>query len=250
MLFGIGLLVMAWLLPEFFIWLFSEFNLLAGFGLLLLPGIGWVLGTQEADSLMKRAETLRTDAMRTKATALSQAEDLRQQAEHDQRAADALMRDARREMRSVEKERGVVSAMRQSVEIKNRGDDLGYIEHARGLPLEKRIEISLRVGRFPRESEERYWRRRRELVISLVQRWENASRFGYPLLPIVEAQHGLCGNPRKDPSRKGCGTYLYSFPVAAVHIDHITPKSKGGSDHPDNFQALCSYCNTKAGNRT
>ena len=117
------------------------------------------------------------------------------------------------------------------------------------LPLEKRIEVSLRVGTYPSESRESYQRRRQELIDRRVREWRAAKRFGQHLLSLVEEQRGLCGNPRKDPSRKGCGAYLYSFPVTAVHIDHIRPQSRSGSDEHTNLQALCSYCNTSAGNR-
>ena len=35
------------------------------------------------------------------------------------------------------------------------------------------------------------------------------------------------------------------FPIT---IDHILPKSKGGSDHIDNLRPMCSDCNEKRGN--
>ena len=249
-LFVICVLVVAWLLPEFFIWVFSEYNILAGFGLLLLPGIGWMMGTQEANDLMERAEKRHTDAMLTKTKALSEAEDIKRQAEHDTRASEVLMNDANQQTRTVEKERKAVAAMRESVEIKNHGDDLRFIDMSYELPLEKRIEVSLRVGAYPSESRENYQQRRQELIDRRVQEWLGAKRFRQPLLPLVEEQRGLCGNPNKDPSRKGCGAYLYSFPVTAVHIDHIRPQNRDGSDDRANLQALCSYCNTSAGSRT
>jgi 5-methylcytosine-specific restriction endonuclease McrA len=29
----------------------------------------------------------------------------------------------------------------------------------------------------------------------------------------------------------------------AEHVDHIIPKSMGGSDHPSNLRAACMHCN-------
>lgn len=45
----------------------------------------------------------------------------------------------------------------------------------------------------------------------------------------------------------GCDTH---FPFRVMDVDHILPKSRGGTDHPDNLQLLCSGCNRSKGNRT
>ena len=193
-----------------------------------LPGIGWYFGEKEGNERLTRAQAIRVEAE----TVL------------------ARKQDVDRKYESLERESRAVAAMREAAEVKNRGDDIRYIDDSHALPLEKRIEISVRIGAYPKESPQDYLRRRQTLVEHLVRKWKEAQRFGYPLLSLVEAQRGLCGDPSKDPSHKGCGTYLYSFPVTAVHIDHIKPRSIGGSNHPDNLQALCSYCNVKAGNRT
>ena len=45
----------------------------------------------------------------------------------------------------------------------------------------------------------------------------------------------------------GCETH---FPFRVMDADHILPQSKGGTDHPDNLQLLCSGCNRSKGGRT
>ena len=59
----------------------------------------------------------------------------------------------------------------------------------------------------------------------------------------------MCADPYKDPSHKGCGCWLYALHPSAVHLDHVHPRSKGGSDDIENMQALCLFCNTRAGAR-
>ncbi len=44
-------------------------------------------------------------------------------------------------------------------------------------------------------------------------------------------QEGVCG---------GCDTH---FPFRVMDVDHILPRSRGGTDHADNLQLLCSGCN-------
>ena len=51
-------------------------------------------------------------------------------------------------------------------------------------------------------------------------------------------QEGVC---------TGCSTH---FPFRVMEVDHILPRSRGGTDHPDNLQLLCSGCNRSKGGRT
>ena len=51
-------------------------------------------------------------------------------------------------------------------------------------------------------------------------------------------QEGLCN---------GCRT---QFPFRNMTIDHIVPKSQGGTDHEDNLQLLCGACNATKGTGT
>ena len=51
-------------------------------------------------------------------------------------------------------------------------------------------------------------------------------------------QEGVCA---------GCDTH---FPFRVMDVDHKLPQSRGGTDHPDNLQLLCSGCNRSKGGRT
>ena len=51
-------------------------------------------------------------------------------------------------------------------------------------------------------------------------------------------QEGVCA---------ACETH---FPFRVMDVDHILPRSRGGTDHPDNLQLLCSGCNRSKGGRT
>ena len=51
-------------------------------------------------------------------------------------------------------------------------------------------------------------------------------------------QEGVCA---------GCDVH---FPFKVMEVDHILPRSKGGTDHLENLQLLCSHCNRSKGDRT
>ena len=50
-------------------------------------------------------------------------------------------------------------------------------------------------------------------------------------------QEGVCN---------GCRT---EFPFRIFEVDHVIPRSRGGTDHLDNLQLLCSHCNRVKGGR-
>ena len=45
----------------------------------------------------------------------------------------------------------------------------------------------------------------------------------------------------------GCDTH---FPFRVMEVDHILPQSRGGTDHIENLQLLCSHCNRSKGSKT
>ncbi len=44
-----------------------------------------------------------------------------------------------------------------------------------------------------------------------------------------------------------CGGCQVMFPFRNMTVDHIVPRSKGGTDHLDNLQLLCAACNSTKG---
>ena len=44
----------------------------------------------------------------------------------------------------------------------------------------------------------------------------------------------------------GCKT---EFLFKIMEVDHVVPRSRGGSDHPENLQLLCPNCNRIKGDR-
>ena len=55
---------------------------------------------------------------------------------------------------------------------------------------------------------------------------------------LYGTQEGICA---------GCEIH---FPFPVMEVDHILPRSRGGTDHADNLQLLCSGCNRSKGGRT
>ena len=55
---------------------------------------------------------------------------------------------------------------------------------------------------------------------------------------LYGVQEGVCA---------GCETH---FPFRVMDVDHMLPRSRGGTDHPDNLQLLCSGCNRSKGSKT
>lgn len=56
--------------------------------------------------------------------------------------------------------------------------------------------------------------------------------------------HVLYG--QQEGNCNGCKEH---FPFKVFDVDHVIPQSKGGTDHIDNLQLLCSHCNRLKGNR-
>ena len=60
-----------------------------------------------------------------------------------------------------------------------------------------------------------------------------------PAAPLSESKVMLYGT--QGSNCNGCGTH---FLPQHLTVDHIIARSKGGTDHLDNFQLLCGHCNS------
>ncbi len=63
-------------------------------------------------------------------------------------------------------------------------------------------------------------------------------------IPYRKQKHVLYG--RQEGKCNGCRIL---FPFPNLTIDHIVPRSRGGTDHLDNLQLLCGACNSIKGDR-
>ena len=63
-------------------------------------------------------------------------------------------------------------------------------------------------------------------------------------IPYRKQKHVLFG--RQEGRCGGCKT---EFLFKIMEVDHVVPRSRGGSDHPENLQLLCPNCNRIKGDR-
>ncbi len=63
-------------------------------------------------------------------------------------------------------------------------------------------------------------------------------------IPYRQNKHVLFG--RQEGRCNGCRT---DFPFRLFEVDHVVPRSRGGTDHLDNLQLLCGHCNRTKGDR-
>ena len=64
-------------------------------------------------------------------------------------------------------------------------------------------------------------------------------------IPYRQNKHVLYG--QQEGQCAGC---RMDFPFKVFEVDHVIPQSRGGSDHLENLQLLCSHCNRLKGDRT
>jgi hypothetical protein len=62
---------------------------------------------------------------------------------------------------------------------------------------------------------------------------------------------GYCGTkPKKLYRRYNGGSYNWPREICVLHVDHMVPRSKGGSDHPHNLVTACEGCNLSKYDKT
>ena len=63
-------------------------------------------------------------------------------------------------------------------------------------------------------------------------------------IPYRKQKHVLFGR-----QEGRCGGCKVEFLFRIMEVDHMVPRSRGGSDHPENLQLLCPNCNRVKGDR-
>ena len=60
-----------------------------------------------------------------------------------------------------------------------------------------------------------------------------------------------CGVAGRRVRRKFSKRWRLSFPTTIpdvfLSVDHVTPRSRGGTQRPDNLRILCTLCNSRRG---
>ncbi len=104
----------------------------------------------------------------------------------------------------------------------------------------KAAELMVYRLRQDRKGQQVEWMTHAEHVIP---RTDTPKRTDVGKLPSYKTRkHTLYG--QQEGRCNGCG---HRFPFQDFTVDHIVPKSKGGTDHLENLQLLCNHCNSVKG---
>lgn len=125
------------------------------------------------------------------------------------------------------------NTLREVAGINNYARRIRELRDEEGMQIRSHIDRSdLKPGQYVLESKERLAKASREISPQL--RTEILDRDGYTCQ--------LCGAGPTDRDPNNSSRKI------RLHIDHIIPKSQGGSDDKDNLRVLCSTCNQTRSN--
>ena len=107
------------------------------------------------------------------------------------------------------------------------------LDRARYLTPEYRERERERQREFRRTPEYREYNRERQR-----ERYAKVGRHNRnELVRLIVRQRALCAL---------CGNLLPEDP-ADIHVDHVVPVARGGTNEPENLQAACAACNRRKG---